>query len=297
VDLFEQINNALLDLQGSQLQTYARPLQTLGRLLEHEDLRALNEKLLSSIDLEDFLKSSNSTGGSMIGSKVLPWPNDAEKVLGLQLALILKMARETDFAFNFSFEFFHGSGRNAINSIHLMVGQLIIPFVRDYKAYVRSAGNSQVRVIREKSQRVFVVHGHDGEAREMVARFLSKMRLDPVILHEQANRGRTIIEKVEANSDVGFAVILLSPDDVGRSVKDTELEPRARQNVLLELGYFIAALGRENVCALKRGELVIPSDFFGVIWTDFDDAGGWKQGLARELSAAGYHIDWNLVMQ
>ncbi len=117
-----------------------------------------------------------------------------------------------------------------------------------------------------------------------------------VILHEQANQGRTIIEKIVANSDVGFAVVLLTPDDEGRLVGESNLEPRARQNVLLELGYFIAKLGRENVCALKKGRLDIPSDFAGVVWSAMDDNNGWKTELAKELKAAGYPIDWNKVM-
>jgi predicted nucleotide-binding protein len=143
------------------------------------------------------------------------------------------------------------------------------------------------------SRRVFVVHGHDGEAREMVARFLKAMDFEPVILHEQANQGGTVIEKFEANSDVGFAVVLLTPDDVGRSIKEEELKPRARQNVLLELGYFIGHLGRDKVCALRRGEVELPSDYVGVVWERMDDGGGWKLALARELKAAGHEVDLN----
>ena len=130
-----------------------------------------------------------------------------------------------------------------------------------------------------------------------MARFLGVIGFEPVILHEQANMGRTVIEKVEANSDVGFAVVLLTPDDVGRAKADTDLEPRARQNVLLELGYFIAKLGRTRVCALKRGNVEIPSDFAGVVWEPMDDAGGWKSRLGKELEAAGQKIDWNKVMR
>lgn len=143
------------------------------------------------------------------------------------------------------------------------------------------------------SRRVFVVHGHDEGARETVARFLKSMDFEPVILHEQANQGGTVIEKFEANSDVGFAVVLLTPDDLGRSVKEDQLKPRARQNVLLELGYFIGRLGRAGVCALKRGELELPSDYVGVVWEKMDDGGGWKWALARELKAAGHDVDLN----
>jgi predicted nucleotide-binding protein len=147
------------------------------------------------------------------------------------------------------------------------------------------------------SRRVFVVHGHDDGAREAVARFLEKIGFEPIILHEQANRGGTVIEKIEANRDVGFAVVLLTPDDVGRSIKEDELKSRARQNVLLELGYFIGHLGRGRVCALKRGDVELPSDYVGVVWEKMDDGGGWKQALGRELDAAGHEIDWNRVMR
>jgi hypothetical protein len=94
---------------------------------------------------------------------------------------------------------------------------------------------------------VFVVHGHDEAAREQVARFVEKLRLSAVILHEQTNQGRTIIEKFESHADVGFAIVLLTPDDVGATKKDAaNLKPRARQNVILELGYFVGKLGRAN---------------------------------------------------
>ncbi len=167
----------------------------------------------------------------------------------------------------------------------------------DAQNEVAASSAPAVPNVESLSRRVFVVHGHDEGARETVARFLEKIGFEPVILHEQANRGGTVIEKIEANNDVGFAVVLLTPDDEGRSIKEEELKPRARQNVLLELGYFIGHLGREKVCALKRGDLDIPSDFTGVVWERMDDGGGWKQALGRELQAAGHRIDWNAVMR
>jgi predicted nucleotide-binding protein len=144
--------------------------------------------------------------------------------------------------------------------------------------------------------KIFVVHGHDEGARESVARFIQALGFQPIILHERANEGRTVIEKVEAHSDVGFAVVLLTPDDQGCEKGGTP-GPRARQNVVLELGYFIGRLGRNRVCALKRGELEIPSDFGGVVYESFDALGGWKQALGRELRAAGFEIDWNKVYE
>ena len=123
------------------------------------------------------------------------------------------------------------------------------------------------------ARKVFVVHGHDEGAREAVARFLERLGFEAIVLHERANQGRTVIEKVEVHGDVGFAVVLLTPDDEGAK-RGEALQPRARQNVLLELGYFIGRLGREQVCALKRGQVEFPSDFGGVAYASFDDGGG-----------------------
>ena len=152
------------------------------------------------------------------------------------------------------------------------------------------------RPVAAPIRKVFVVHGHDEGAREIVARFLQTLGFEPIILHEQASRGRTVIEKIEAHGDVGFAVILLTPDDKGCAAGEEQLEPRARQNVLLELGYFMGRLGRDRVCALRRGNVAIPSDFAGVVWESMDD-GGWKLNLGKELAAAGFDVDWNKVMK
>jgi predicted nucleotide-binding protein len=146
------------------------------------------------------------------------------------------------------------------------------------------------------NRKVFLVHGQDEEAKAVVARFITSCDLEPVILHEQANGGRTIIEKFEKESDVGFVVVLLTPDDVGGLRKGMELasdnlQARARQNVVLELGYFAGRLGRERVAALKKGDLELPSDIAGVVWTPMDPADAWKLSLARELRAAGYEFD------
>lgn len=142
------------------------------------------------------------------------------------------------------------------------------------------------------TKKVFVVHGHDNEAKETVARFLERIRLMPVILHEQPNSGRTIIEKFEVFSDVGFAVVLLTPDDVGASVSDaSNLKRRARQNVILELGYFMGKLTRFRVCALYKSGVEIPSDYQGVLYVEMDAAGAWKRKLAQELVEANLSID------
>jgi len=294
-DIFSLINNAVIDLQRSDYQSFQRPLRQLARLLNHDELKHANTTLTVGVDFDAFLSACNLTQGGMQGSAELLWPDDSREDLALRLLLVSKVGEDPEFAIRISHTFFT-NGSKIIAAIHGMTRQLIIPFVRDYHAYVLAGGRQDIKLIFPVSNRVFIVHGHDAEARETVARFLSNVGFEPVILHEQANRGRTVIEKVEANSDVGFAVVLLTPDDLGRSINDAELEPRTRQNVLLELGYFIAKLGRDRVCALKRGNVVIPSDFAGVVWTEWDSAGAWKTALGKELVAAGHQIDWNKVM-
>ncbi|MDD2914146.1 MAG: nucleotide-binding protein [Gallionella sp.] len=142
------------------------------------------------------------------------------------------------------------------------------------------------------TKKVFVVHGHDNEAKETVARFIERLRLTPVILHEQPNSGRTIIEKFEVFSDVGFAVVLLTPDDIGApSLEPKNLKSRARQNVILELGYFMGKLSRFRVCALYKQGVEMPSDYQGVLYIEMDSAGAWKKKLAQELVEANLSID------
>lgn len=188
--------------------------------------------------------------------------------------------------------FIEGKGRSVV-----LLRQAIRTLEEEIAEEEQSAQPLGKQLVPELSTRkVFVVHGHDEGAREAVARFLEQIGFEPIILHEQANQGRTVIEKVEVHGNVGFAVVLLTPDDEGCQ-KGGTLQPRARQNVLIELGYFVGRLGREHVCALKRGDVEIPSDFGGVVYETFDASGGWKQALGRELRAIGYEIDWNRVMR
>jgi predicted nucleotide-binding protein len=157
------------------------------------------------------------------------------------------------------------------------------------------ANELEPQAMERSDKKIFIVHGHADGPREAIARFLAQLNLEPIILHEQANRGKTIIEKFEAHADVGFAIVLLTPDDIGGPIGGPQ-HHRARQNVILELGFFIGRLGRARVCALMVPDVEIPSDILGVVWTSFDSAGAWKQGLAKELQAAGYRVNWNLVM-
>jgi predicted nucleotide-binding protein len=120
------------------------------------------------------------------------------------------------------------------------------------------------------------------------------VKLNPIILHEQANEGKTIIEKFEHHSDVSYAIALLTPDDSAFSKKSAEtVNDRARQNVIFELGYFLGKLGRKNVCALIKSKVEIPSDYQGIVYIDYDEKNAWKFQIAKELRSAGFEIDMN----
>lgn len=147
-------------------------------------------------------------------------------------------------------------------------------------------------VVSRGGKKVFVVHGHDEGAKQTLARFLEKIGLEAIILSEQPDQGRTIIEKFEKlASEVGFAVVLMTPDDIGGAAGATDTMSRARQNVVFELGYFSASLGRGKTCLLRKGDVEIPSDLYGVIYSELDSNDGWKLKLGRELSAAGLTFD------
>ncbi|HDG1697365.1 TPA: nucleotide-binding protein [Kluyvera ascorbata] len=146
------------------------------------------------------------------------------------------------------------------------------------------------------NSKVFIIHGHDGEAKEKTARFIEKLGLEAVILSEQANQGKTIIEKLEHYIDVGFAIVLYTGDDLGNTEIEAgkgNLNARARQNVVFEHGLLMGRLGRHKVIPLVAGTLELPSDIQGVVYIDSKN---WQLEIAREIKAAGYDIDMNKVL-
>lgn len=145
-------------------------------------------------------------------------------------------------------------------------------------------------------QKVFIVHGHDNALKQEVARIIEKQGIEAVILSEQVNQGKTIIEKFEENAGVDAAICLFTGDDYGRA-KGTEAEEnklRARQNVVFEAGYFMGKLGRKNVIIVADKNLELPSDMQGVVYTD---ARNWKTEVLQELDKIGYAIDFNKLFK
>ncbi len=176
--------------------------------------------------------------------------------------------------------------------------------VEDWQA-IELASTSKNASKETHNKKVFVVHGHDEKLKTQVEQFLEKLELQPIILHKQPDQGQTIIEKFEKHSDVSFAIVLFTPDDEGRKkpaklhwsdpviVEQPPLAPRARQNVILEFGYFLGKLGRPKVCGLYCEGVELPSDYDGVLYTKVDAEGAWQFKLVKELKAAGFTVDAN----
>jgi len=290
IDIFQALKNCVFDLQRADVQNYQQPLKQMARLLHSESLQAVNERLTRNVELNGFLARSRDTESSMAGSAVLEWPEEPADILGLKLLLIEKMSADNNFSFNFCHTFFYD--RRTIESVRKFTSSFLIPFVRDYQQYVENEHDPEPAVFRPVSRRVFIVHGHDNDALQSVARFISRIGLEEIILSERPDGSRTVIEKFEAESgDVSFAIVLMTPDDSGNALASESKRLRARQNVLYELGYFAGKLGRGKVLVLKKGDIEIPSDLAGVLYTELDEHGGWKRKLLSELAYASVPFD------
>ncbi len=151
---------------------------------------------------------------------------------------------------------------------------------------------------QDLTSKVFIVHGHDEAAKNELEIMLREMGLEPIVLHRQVDGGMTIIEKFEHHADVGYAFILLTPDEVaylaadeGKPDDQRKKEPRARPNVIWEFGYFVGRLGRGRTCCLHKGKVLLPSDLNGLVYKAFDktvEELGWS--IQKELKALGYKL-------
>lgn len=299
--VFRQIENTVNDLKWADRSAFSRHIRKLSKLLTSDELAAFSEELVALVDFDSWLAAGQASGGSMVGSSELEWPTDTQEELGLTIALIHWLAEEPEKAWDFAYDFYYTGNNDITHNLQNMISQVLVPFGRDYIDYVKEKTGVDEPTSLPKRQvsaarKVFVVHGHQNLAKESMARFLERIGFEAIILHEQASGNRTIIEKIEAHSDVGFAVVLLTPDDFG-GADGAEPQPRARQNVILELGYFVGLLGRSRVAVFRQGEVEVPSDFGGVVYIPLDASDAWKAALGKELEEAGFEIDWNKVMR
>jgi predicted nucleotide-binding protein len=150
--------------------------------------------------------------------------------------------------------------------------------------------------VQVDNKKVFIVHGHDSELKFQMSDWLQRIGLKPIILHLQANMGiSTIIEKIERNSDVGCAIILMTADDFGKAKGEENFSPRARQNVIFEAGYFIGKLDRSKVIMLHDEGIEAPGDLAGCVYITADSYGGWKEAVRTEFAGIGIEYKDKLI--
>lgn len=140
------------------------------------------------------------------------------------------------------------------------------------------------------TSQVFIVHGHDEIAKLEMSDFITNLGLEPIILHMQASSGRTIIEKIEYYSNVGFGIVLYTPCDVGNKVGDLTGKYRARQNVVFEHGFLIGKLTRARVAAVVKGDIETPNDISGVVYVSMNEPNNWQEELKKEMRSQGYKV-------
>ena len=247
------------------------------------------EKLKNIIDEIDNLIQNKI---SYSDSRFDLWKSRTERFL-------LKKYRRTSFEYkefiNSSFLdrlYFHYDPNDNLDKLYYDFLYITKGLFIDYLHELKDEKNNTITRNEKESTytKIFIVHGHDGELKESVARIVEKQNIEAIILSEQANLGRTIIEKFEDYSDVDGAICLFTADDYGRAKVVSKDNFRARQNVVLETGYFMGKLGRENIVILTDNGVEMPSDLSGVVYTDTTN---WQINLLKELKAIGYKVDMN----
>ncbi|MBD3819717.1 MAG: nucleotide-binding protein [Brevundimonas diminuta] len=289
-----KLKGAFEALQDANYTSWPRHIGKVARVLNDPDLLSAVDELATHADLQKWLTAVEESLGGMVGSAQLQWPTDVQQSAGLAVSLIRHLAEGHDRVLELGHLLF--GNRKYDDDVREVVSTILIPSYADILEALDDAKLIE-EPVAEVSQvattkRVFLVHGRDGAIKNEVARFLEKMGLDVTILHERPNKGRTLITKFqEESADVTFAVVLITPDDMG-GLADSESKPRARQNVIFELGFFIGRLGSERVCALMTEGVERPSDYDGVAYVPLDASGGWKSDLIKELAAARVPLDF-----
>ena len=246
------------------------------------------EKNIEALILESreikFIDNKEGTFGR-VSPRLLQWYKNCEKIIYDNAGVFSKAWKDFE---NFDVDKVNGNYVGEFNRIKTGIIDTLRTLV------IKSENETIINTVdinMSLNNEIFIVHGHNDSVKQTTARTLSKLGLEPIILHERPDGGKTIIEKFEKNiSNVGFALILLTNDDEGKARTETDLRARARQNVIFEMGYFIGKLGRDRVFLLLEHGVEKPGDLDGIVYTPMDSHEGWKLKLVKELKAAGYSV-------
>lgn len=204
-----------------------------------------------------------------------------------------RVAEEGKDGYQLIFDYFPTRNPNIDEKINSFNSQLLSYLAEALNDVIDANPEFEVQPKKVNGNTVFIIHGHDGYLKTEVQLLLHRAGVNNIVLHELADRGRNIVEKlIEETESANFAIALLSPDD-----ELNDGTKRARQNVILEIGYFLGKLGKSRVRLLKKGDLEIPSDLSGVLYENYDDVGSWKIKICKELQAVGIFVDLEEVIK
>jgi hypothetical protein len=213
-------------------------------------------------------------------------PTNFEEAKSLSFYLYHFITREIDKSRNLIFLLFRNPdiNDNLIKFNHTFLEYFNKSMEDIFRADIKPSQESTEKIL---GNNIFIIHGHDNEMKREVQLFLERCDLDGIVLHECPNKNRTVIDKlIGEGQGANYVIALLSPDD-----ELVNGQTRARQNVILEIGYFLGLLGKDRVNMLKRGNVEIPSDLQGILYTEYDEAGAWKMKLVKELRAVGINVN------
>lgn len=279
-DAFEMFRNEVIDLEFLKDAVYCRVM-----ILEPSSKSIFIKKFSEILSEYNDNEIIASVGLEILRIKGIK-PQFKNKYEGIGFGLLSDIHKLEFYNLN-ELDFDFDKEQKLLSDAYLIRFNKFKEFILDYsQEYIEKNSKTEV------SNKVFIVHGHNNGIKFEVSQALIKVGVKPIILHEQSSESKTIIEKIEANSDVKYAIILLTDDDVGKSKSEENLKPRARQNVIFEMGYFIGLLGRENVCCIiNNASIEKPSDINGIVYIEY--SGNWILEIAKELRNVGYEIDMN----
>jgi len=293
--IFREFNQVMESILSADRQTYDSKVKECVTLIE-------DSQILKNF-MQHYLDNSITVNEVMRGWNEFIFPGKSDE----QIAFLLKLFYEVyNGTCNLSVKLYEAFGNKTLNDNYYAFNKNVVRSCYDklkqkFNDYIEDKFiNIQAMDIigdtHMDKTKVFIVHGHDNEAKEKTARFIEKLSLTPIILHEQASSGNTIIEKIEQYSNVGYGIVLYTPCDMGKAKDENDYQNRARQNVIFEHGFLIGKLGRRNVCELVKGDIEKPNDISGVVYIPMDDADSWKMSIFKELKAIGYEIDANKIV-
>lgn len=283
----ELISQFIENIQNANMQTFSG---RVAHLFEHLKLEIKDNAIYDKYE-SDRVKWKDWPEGSGMGNWTLPKTYDDTK--SLVYDLYKSIGERGDKAWNLVVDLFPAEG-----SIDIAISSFNVQFIQYFVDVLNEIINANPEIENISAERVigdtvFIVHGHDDALKAQIQLLLTRAKVNNIVLHEQPDKGRTIIDKlIEESSSSNYAIALLSPDD-----KLEDGESRARQNVILEIGYFIGLLGKERVRMLKKGNVEIPSDLSGILYENYDEAGAWKIKICNELQAVGINVNTDLILK